>query len=558
MPPQFHGDARGWSGLTFARLLAALAIADFLSLVFLNLLQCAVAWTPLVFVLSCAASYALVRRIRWRRETPTADPWPWVMAAIACVLLALPRVPYVLEWLPGNTVGSVMDDYARIPEVASMVLSPRYPLQHPANPEYLLSFYYTALYPMAALKLLLPWLTIKDSIFAGNLLIHALALGSMVGIAQLLVRDRGKVRLLVFLVALFGGLDWLMKTPWRWLGHSEWWQGRFLGNTQISSFYTSMLWAVHHASGFMALLLAWLVLFHARAGRRAFKSLIVLLLLAAAFYSSPFAVMSAPLFALAHLRVVWRRLVATPAFALVLALALVPLFLFLGKPSTIGFTVSGFRIPFTGSLWADKLLSLPVYLTLVPLVEFGGTPFLVLAWWRRLQRVERRYFLAAAGFFLLTYGVAFIGANDFCMRGMMLPTFVFFALFARHADPLLRPAPAGAMRALRTTLATIAVLGALGTAKEWATLTFAGLYRSTLFWDLRHRTDLPPGLARLRQLNARAIARDRRITRVPYAEVANLGYDMYSLEKLVDRKPLVQMERGEVELLRYPRRGFLR
>ncbi len=45
---------------------------------------------------------------------------------------------------------------------------------------------------------------------------------------------------------------------------------------------------------------------------------------------------------------------------------------------------------------------------------------------------------------------------------------------------------------------------------------------------------------------------------MPYAEVATLGYDMYSLEKLVDRKPLVQMERGEIELLRYPRHGFLR
>jgi len=549
---------RGLSGMGFARALASLAIADFLTLVALNLLQCAVAWTPLVFVLACAASYALMRRVRWRREERTSDPWPWVFAAIACVLLALPRVPYVLEWLPGNTVGSVMDDYARIPEVASMVLSPRYPLQHPANPEYLLSFYYTALYPMAALKLLVPWLTIKDCIFAGNLIVHALALGSLVGIAQLLVRDRGKVRLLVFLVTVFGGLDWLMKTPWRWLGHSEWWQGRFMGNTQISSFYTSMLWAVHHFSGFMALLLAWLVLVHARAGGRRTKSLIVLLLLAAAFYSSPFAVMSAPLFALVLPRVVWRRLVATPAFPVVIALALVPLYLFLGKPSTIGFTVSGFRVPFTGHLWADKALSLPIYLTLVPLVEFGGAPFLVLAWWRRLSPAERAYFVAAGTFFLLTYVVAFIGANDFCMRGMMLPTFVFFALFARHAEPLLQPRPGAALRALRTSLATIAVLGALGTTKEWATLTFAGLYRSTLFWDLRHRTDLPPGLARLRELNARAIARDRRITRVPYAEVATLGYDMYSLEKLVDRKPLVQMERGEIELLRYPRHGFLR
>ena len=86
----------------------------------------------------------------------------------------------------------------------------------------------------------------------------------------------------------------------------------------------------------------------------------------------------------------------------------------------------------------------------------------------------------------------------------------------------------------------------------------AGLYRSSLCWDLRHRTDLPHGLARLKQMNSRSIARDRGVTRLPYAEVADLGYDMYSFEKLIDRKPLAAMERGEIELLRYPRRGFLR
>jgi len=174
--------------------------------------------------------------------------------------------------------------------------------------------------------------------------------------------------------------------------------------------------------------------------------------------------------------------------------------------------------------------------------------------WRRLARLERAYFLAAAAFFLLTYVVAFIGANDLCMRGMLLPTFAFFALFARHAgDARIAAAPG-----LRRALLTIALLGALGTVREWATLTVAGLYRSTLSWTLRHRTDLTYGLARLKAMNSRAIARDPRIVSIPWTEVSDLGYDMYSFEKLVDGKPLERMERGELELLREPRRGFFR
>lgn len=543
-------------GMAAARTLAALLIADFVTLVVLNLLPLGVRATPWVFAAAWVAAALLLRPLRWRRRPPVRDPWVWACTGAALVLLAMPRVPYVLEWLPGNCVGSNLDDYARIPELASMVLSPRYPLRHPANAGYLLSFYYTALYPMAALKLALPFLTIKDCIFLGNLLYHALMLGSFVGIAGQLVRGRAQVRILVFAVTLFGGLDWLMKRPWKLLGHAEWWQGQFHGNTQISSFYTAPLWAVHHMAGFFAALLAWLVFTHARLPGRAatLKPWIVLLLLAAAFYCSPFSVMAVPLFAIPQARMIARRLLWTPAALVVLAMALVPLYLFLAKPAAIGFALSGFRVAFTGHFWMDKLLSLPIYLTLVPVVELGGTPLVLLLVWPRLARLERAYFAAAVTFFLLTYVVAFIGANDFCMRGMLLPTFAFFALFARHADD----ARIAGAPALRRGLVAIALLGALGTMREWATLTVAGLYRSTLSWTLRHRTDMPYGLARLKAMNSRAIARDPHIVSIPWTRVSDLGYDMYSFEKLVDDKPLDRMERGELELLREPRRGFFR
>jgi hypothetical protein len=539
--------------MALAWALAVLLIGDFLTLVVLNLLPLGVRVTPVVFAAACVAAGLLLRPLAWRRRPPVRDRGVWLCAGAALVLLAMPRVPYVLEWLPGNCVASNLDDYARIPELASMVLSPRYPLRHPANAGYLLSFYYAALYPMASLKLALPFLTIKDCIFLGNLLYHALMLGALVGIAGQLGRGRAQIRVLVFAGTLFGGLDWLMKRPWKWIGHAEWWQNQFHGNTQISSFYTAPLWAVHHMAGFFALLLAWLVFTRARLSRTR-KAWSVLLLLAAAFYCSPFSVMAAPLFAIPHARAIGRRLLATPAMAAVLAMALVPLYLFLAKPAAIGFALSGFRVAFTGHFWVDKLLSLPIYLTLVPVVELGGTPLVLLLVWRRLARLERAYFGAAAAFFLLTYVVAFIGANDLCMRGMLLPTFAFFALFARHADD----ARIAGVPVLRRTLLTVALLGALGTVREWVTLTVAGLYRSTLSWTLRHRTDLPYGLARLKAMDSRAVARDPRIVAIPWTRVSDLGFDMYSFEKLVDGKPLDRMERGELELLREPRRGFFR
>lgn len=546
-------------GQSFPRVLAAIIIANFLTLVVANLLEVSVLATPPIYLLALALALTLVRDIRWRREDPTTDRWPWIFAAAALVLQTVPRIAYVLEWIPGNCVVAAMDDYARVPEVATMVLSARYPLQHPANPMLLFSFFYATLYPMAVLKLVLPVLTIKDCIFLGNLLYHGLLLGSFVGMAQLLLRDRIKVRVLVFLVSLFGGLDWLMNDPMLSLHHAEWWQPRLHGNSQISSYYTGMVWAVHHFAAFFALVLAYVILFHARVAGRFQKRLIVLLLLAAAMYSSPFSVMSVPLFAVAHWRVVWRRLVFSRAMAIVFPLALVPAFIFCGKPTAIGFTYSYFRVIVTGHFWVDKLISLPIYMTLVPLVEFGGIPFLLIALWGSLRPVEKSHFAAAAGFFLMTYLVAFIGANDLCMRGMLLPTFVLFALFARHFDRVRQWTASGRVgRALTLALMVVAACGVFGTLKEAAGRTFQSLYNSTLAWDLCGRKDLPPDLQRLKDMDSRAIVRDPRITTIPYSSVAGLGYTMYSLEKLIDRKNPEEMERGELELARYPRRGFFR
>ena len=544
------------SGLTCARMFAAIALANFATFVVLNLIEAPTSATVPVYGVALAAGFALTQGIRWRRpRSVNPDRWSWLMAGAALVLLTVPRLPYFLEWLPGVTAAPGLDDYARVPEIATMVLSERYPLRHPGNPDLLFSFYYATLYPMAVLAQLAPALTIKDCIALGNLLYHALMLGSMVGLGTVLLRDASAVRTLMFLVCLFGGLDWLATPPWWRLAHAEWWQARW-GGSQISSFYTGMVWAIHHFAAFHTVVLAYAVMVHARV-TRARKAWIAIGLLGAAFYASPFSVMSVPLFALAHRRAVG-RLIRTPAAAVVGGMMLLPLYLFLGKPSVIGFVPAGFHLPLTGRDAIDRVMSFPVFGAIIPLIEFGGIPFLLLASRSWLRPGERRHLAASLTFFLTTYVVAFVGANDYCMRGMLLPTFVLYALFARNASAIRERLARSKWGGWRIALATsIAVLGTIGTLKEAAYVTVSIARKSTLYWDLRRRADLPPTLVRLRALNARALARDRTVRIVPYAMVADLGLAMYGLEKLVDTKPLAEMERGELELARQPRQGWL-
>ena len=443
--------------LPFSRFFSAVVIANFLTLALLNLLQLPVYMAVFVYAGSLLAGLHLLSRLRLRTARFPLDRTSVWIAVGALVLLTVPRLVYALQWLPDTEVRVIGDDYAHLAELAAMVFSNSYPLRSPPSPDFLFSFYYASFYPPAVIFMALPFLTLKDALIAGNLFYHLLILFSIVEVGHLFFRGKGQIRWFVFLFTFFSGLDWLTK-PLQLTTTYEWWQKDFFGaNTQISSFYTGMYWTIHHVVGFWAIVMAAVWLFYSftprrgpvadalgsvgaptvREERRGWpKPLAISLLAAGAFYCSPFSVLPLPFFAVLHWRLIWRHVVRTWMFAYAAVLAAIPLFLFLHRQAESALEPSTFHLQVTGDFWLDKLLSLPVFLLLVPLVEFAGIPFLLLLVLRRMTPLDRRYFAMTVPFFLIIYVVAFSNTGNFSMRGMFLPTFVLFYLFAKYSPAL--------------------------------------------------------------------------------------------------------------------------
>jgi hypothetical protein len=464
------------------------------------------------------------------------------------------------------------DDYAHLAELAAMTLSDSYPLRSPPSPEFLFSFYYASFYPPAVLFLALPWLTLKDALIAGNFFYHLLILLSVVEAGHLFFRRAGQIRWFVFLMTFFSGLDWLAK-PLRLTTTYEWWQKDFFsGNTQISSFYTGMYWTIHHVVGFWAIVLCAVWLFyafvpgasrsHARHDRRRRrtghgrwqKPLAISLLAAGAFYSSPFAVLALPFFAVLHWRLLWRHVVRTWMFAYAAVLGIIPLFLFLHRQAESALEPSTFRLQVTGEFWVDKLISLPVFLVLVPIVEFAAIPFLLLLVVRRMTQLDRRYFAMTVPFFLLIYVVAFSNTGNFSMRGMFLPTFVLFYLFAKYSPELGAQLGrvSGPVRWARVAVVALFVAAtSVGAFVMGGAMLYIGWLNTSVPYHMANKA--PP-----KELTYpyRELVFDRSVTTYRPSEADRKGRAKYNVEKLMEGVPVEEMSLWERELMRYPRTGL--
>jgi hypothetical protein len=550
--------------LPFSRLFAAVVIANFLALAAMNLLELPVYMTPFVFGGALVGGLHLVSRLHVRAGRPRLDKTSVWIAVAALVLLTVPRLIYALQWLPGTEVRVIGDDYAHLAELASMTLSSQYPLRSPPSPDFLFSFYYTSFYPMAVLYLLLPFLTLKDALIAGNFFYHLLIVIGVVEVAHLFFRRAGQIRWLVFLMTFFSGLDWLAK-PLQLTTTYEWWQKDFFrANTQISSFYTGMYWTIHHAVGFWAIVLCAVWLFYAFARGRWPKPLAISLLAAGAFYCSPFAVLSLPFFAVLHWRIIWRHVVRTWMFAYAAVLGTIPIFLFLHRQAESALEPSTFRLQFTGDFWLDKLLSLPIFLIVVPIVEFAAIPFLLLLVVRYMSRLDRWYFAMTAPFFLIIYLAAFANTGNFSMRGMFLPTFVLFYLFAKYTPQLAAvmggvrqtlpgsPSPSGGPRWARiATIALFVAATSVGAFKMGGAMLRIGWLNTSLPYRM---ANVPP--PKELAYPYRDLVFDRSITTYTPGDADRKGRAKYNAEKLIEGLDVRDMALWERELMRYQRTGL--
>ncbi len=539
---------RWLSELRFTRTLAAVLLANLTALVILNAFRLRPAHLLLVYPLALGGFWWGLSKTRVRRARQEIPGWMIAWALAFAAFLTVPRLPYLLEWIPGNVVLAQADDWARLPELVSMTLSERYPLRHFANQDYLLSHYYAALYPMAFFKTLLPVITLKDAIIAGNLLYHLLLAMSLLELSFRFFTSRRSAALFFFLATLFGGFDWLFQAQ-QLFSHAEFWPHQVLGaRREVSSYFTGMYWVVHHFVAFYSLVLAVGVARWLGFRRRAVKTAVLGLLVINAFYSSVFAFLPALLLGRPELLRLLRRTWRTRTLPLLAVVFLVPLFLYTNRvePQTLALA------PVHLGLFAQPLLevsaSFLAYVLLVSVVDLAGIPLLLGALYRRFDRRDRRYFLGAMVFLASTYCVESIGFNNYAMRGMFLPVWVFYYLLAKHAAGLLP-------RLRRGVVAALGLVLSFGTFREWTHLSYQPLMHSYWYWHIRGREPPPQVTAELRPIY-RDLARDRSVRFYAPSSGDLRSMHKYSAEKMLRGVPAEKMLEPERELLRNRQRNW--
>jgi hypothetical protein len=186
-----------------------------------------------------------------------------------------------------------------------------------------------------------------------------------------------------------------------------------------------------------------------------------------------------------------------------------------------------------------------VWLFLVTTIEFCFIPVVVAIFFTRLTRTDKAYFVVATAFFVSTYVVAFTNFNNYSMRGMILPTFVFYFLFAKYAPkiPSLRIWWTSQVRRYSFVI-PLCLLFSFGTLLE----LFSHARVSVKSMAISHNVLLGED-PRLRfPVDYRKLARDRS-TKI-YRPTVDKPMRYYNAEKMIEGVTLERMSRGELEQLR--------
>jgi hypothetical protein len=428
------------------RLTLAIFGADFLTMLAMNCLRLRPSATPWIFFPATALFFTLSRSCCSVELQPRLSPAyvrRLICAAIAFGgLCAAVRWAYVAEPFRHQISAAVGDDLWHIQELNSLVNSPRYPAGSSFVPANYLSFYYASWMPAVALYFALPFhfFTLSTALFAVNALYDLLLPLTLLGIALPLAKSRRQMNWAIYLVALWSGVQSLYSVQQPF--HDDSWPLRDLFglNLQFSNFATLMIWVIHHLCSAVALLLAdsiW------RGGREFRRVAFCSVLLAFSVNSSAFVVLgAAPLLLFLLIRESRREMwPAVACLGLAGALAAPLLWIYLRKPEGIGF-----QMPLHHGHWMHlpNWLALPaidwrhgfasglaLFLILL-IVQFFFVPWFIARGWGVLTRSDRALSAISVAYLLSTYCVGFTGANNYCMRGAIVPTIVLCWIASAH------------------------------------------------------------------------------------------------------------------------------
>lgn len=542
------------------QLLAALFTADIASMALMNAAVLPTRWLPLVFTAALGAALVLVSQAKLAPTaanagealSPTSLLWARLLRAVLCLAVILPRVSYLVEPLRGYVIDPMCwDDHWHIQELSSLVNSPRFPPASTFVPASYLSFYYAPWMVIATVYLALPipWLTIKLAFFLGHTLYALLVIHAAFHLAWAWTRAARPFWFLIYAALLYAGAESGLALV-RPAQHNEWWMRDFFGlQVQISAFSTLAILVIHHLSSAAALLLAFSCYEAARRddSRRIADALLLGALLAYSLYASVFVVIGAAPVVAYVVTADWlaaprRGRLVLMAAPVAVALASPMLWMYLVRRPGVHFRFGLNLWPFSRTLLGHEIVALDWFATfgLFAVLMSLEMCLLVYVYSRSLDRVRARprdamVALLCWGYILSLFFIRFTGANNYALRGTIIPVVLLCFVAARHL-PAARPCPA-----LLYPLLAVLSLGSLNEVANMGSRALVNslpLERAARLMPSNHDLATLPARRRIYDLN-----RDRGRTRLtpadlgPEADRIASGSLFYLVEKPVEWLP---------------------
>ncbi|MDR3764232.1 MAG: hypothetical protein P4M01_09080 [Acidobacteriota bacterium] len=533
--------------LLFAmRAALALYLSDILSMAVMNAGCLPTAALPWIYAFLLAAAWLLTRRLTLPERHADGIGLRQIRnltlgAIVFSLLLAGLRAGYLLEVPLHRLVPVLGDDLWHIPELSSLVNSTGYPAESSLQPGMYFSMYYASWMLPAALYKALPLsgVTIKAVLFAANLIYLLAGNLALLYMAVHAAKTRRQLNWSVYLTLLWAGPVSLISIVNFW-HHNGWWLNHLGLNLQYSPYAVACIWVIHHVNAGIALVAAaylW------KQAQTPWHGVCCGLLLGFGSFSSVFVFLGAIPFILL---MAWQSRGGSPrvlaAGAASFLLVLFPLFwLYLNKPTSVSFLVPMIHPLEIGAHSGHThhypyLIGLVIFLAVIA-VQFAGCTWVLLDRGIKLKRGHYAWLGLAMAYLLSTYFVGFSFANNYCTRGMIVPSLVLTWIAASYL-----PSPP------KLLLPVLALL-ALGSIQEYAyqaRLAWYGVTRAEVNNYAAQMTYDETNTERVLQVN-----RDRSRTRVDardYMDCFNPLYrsqDFRQIEKLSTVAPeeLMQPDR---------------
>ncbi|MGB8478214.1 MAG: hypothetical protein WCE63_05150 [Acidobacteriaceae bacterium] len=283
-----------------ARVGAAVFCADFLTMFLMNVARLKTTWLPVVFFgfFGIAAFFVfrshLVPSIQPAYLSTAQRRRLTLLVLSIAVVLAAARLPYLLEGHLHHLVGPVVyDDSWHFQEINSLAHSAQYPARCSLIPTRYFSLYYAPWMMVVAIYLAIPLhgFTIKAAFAIGCAIYQFLLCMTLLYIGISRGHSRKQLYWAMYLIACWAGTESFFSAMY-YLRRSPAWLLAADTPIHFPSLLTGILWAPHHATAAVALVLCWHIWDCAEGKSRPLFA-VCCVLLAFAFYSSVFVFLGA-------------------------------------------------------------------------------------------------------------------------------------------------------------------------------------------------------------------------------------------------------------------------